>query len=323
MMRDVKCWELLGFSHTYQMRTQIRMPDHSRMKLGIILLNWNAEELTTRCVRVLQEWRRLMPNIYVIDNGSIVKEFNFKEDGDVPVFLIQSPTNRGFAGGNNLGIHRALEDGCDYILLLNNDASISERDIEMLLDHLWKDTDIGCIGPCIHEGNFVYLGGRDIGIYPNTRNTTIQGNLLDDVSIVDYVPGAVFLARREVFERVGLLDEDFFFSGEIADLCTRAEKKGYKCGICPEIIATHVLVTDNPLRSTLYAYYSLRNRFLYIRKHHSCVRWILEPFWVLWGIYMCAWTFKMGMRKESAAYRLAILDGLKGIFGDRNDLFSV
>lgn len=293
------------------------------MKLGIILLNWNAAELTAGSVRVFQGWDTLKPNVYVVDNGSTEGSLHFGERGDVPVFLLQSPTNRGFAGGNNIGIGKALEDGCTFIILINSDASISEEHVEIMLDQLRKNGDIGCLGPAIHEDDRVYIGGRDIALHVNTRNIASQKESGDEIIPVDYVPGMVFLTRREIFERIGFLDEQFFFSGEIADLCMRILKGGYLCGISPGIRADHVKEKDNPHRNSLYQYYSLRNRFLFIRKHHARIRWILEPFWVLWGIQRYIRAVFSGMDGESQAYRMAIVDGVRGIFGDRNDRFFV
>lgn len=299
------------------------MQSNSRTQLGIILLNWNAAEHTTRYVNALREWHRLKFRVYVVDNGSTEGTLQFEDKDDVPVYLLQSPTNRGYAGGNNIGIRKAIDEGCEYILLLNNDAFISEENIELLLNQLRKNADIGCIGPSIHEGNLVFLGGRDIGIYPIPRNISSHATYKDEIIYVDYVPGMVFLTRKEVIERIGFLDEQFFFSGEIADFCRRVVRGRYSCAICPEIRADHVLENDNPYRSTLYQYYSLRNRFLFIRKHHSYFRWVLEPFWIFVGIRMCVRAIRIGKKKESAAYWMAIVDGVKGVFGNRNDLFYV
>jgi GT2 family glycosyltransferase len=103
----------------------------------------------------------------------------------------------------------------------------------------------------------------------------------------------------------------------------RAWKKGYKCAIYTVMKVDHELERDNPFRSSLYQYYSLRNRFLYIRKHHPNLKWILELFWTIWGMQRYARAALMGLSKESLAYRMAIADQARGIFGDRNVLFSV
>jgi len=297
------------------------MQSISRMMLGIILLNWNNTPATTKCVLSLRTWRKIKPLVYVVNNGSADEDLHFSEDSEVPVFLIQSPGNLGYAGGNNRGIRMAIEDGCEYVLLLNNDASVGESELVKMLDMLEGNLDIGCIGPEIHEGNRVYLGGRNIGFHVNTRNTRKWNRSGKTVLWVSYIPGMVFLARRDAIKKIGCLDETFFFSGEIADFCLRAIGCGYKCAVCTVARAEHEPDKDHPLRRTLYQYYSLRNRFLFIRKHYPGMRWIMEPFWILWGVQRYIRAFIKGQEQESDAYRMGIMDGLKGRYGDRNELF--
>lgn len=299
------------------------MTERDHVTLGIIILNWNAAALTKKCVGRLQEWHRLNPRVYVVDNGSTEGNLDLSGEKEIPVLLVQSPTNLGYAGGNNLGIRNAIEDGCEFILLLNSDASISEDHVEMLLDHLKRNPEIGCIGPAIYEPRCVYLGGRDIGLHINTRNVTSQVTPGNRLIPVDYVPGMVFLTRRDIFERIGYLDEKYFFSGEVADFCARVRWEGFWCAIHDSAIATHSPDEGNPHRSSLYQYYSLRNRFLFIRKHHPQIRWALEPFWILWGIQRYGLAKVSGQHKEPVAYAMALADGMKARFGDRNELFSL
>ena len=133
--------------------------------------------------------------------------------------------------------------------------------------------------------------------------------------------GMVFLARSAVFASVGLLDERYFFSGEVADFCRRARDHGYACAVCPGVVAVHRPDQGMPLRSTLYPYYALRNRFLFLREHHPALRPVLEPFWVLWGFAMSVRAFLAGSPEQSRAYRIALVHGVKGMYGDRNAEF--
>ena len=85
---------------------------------------------------------------------------------------------------------------------------------------------------------------------------------------VDDVPGTVALVRRQVFERVGLLDEAYFFGGEMADLCHRARLCGFRSVTDPGARAQHDLDRSSETRQTLHRYYIVRNRFLFVRKHY-------------------------------------------------------
>ena len=147
--------------------------------------------------------------------------------------LIRSAVNLGYGGGNNLGIKRALTAKLEYVLLLNTDAEISPAGVSRLLARLATHPEISIIGPVIHEGNGratqLLVGGRDIARHSSTRIAVPPGDLkhLPDYPIhqVDYVSGTVFLARGRVLQEIGLLDEDYFFSGEVADFCKRARDR--------------------------------------------------------------------------------------------------
>jgi GT2 family glycosyltransferase len=135
---------------------------------------------------------------------------------------------------------------------------------------------------------------------------------------VMYVPGTVILARAELFRRVGLLDEAYFFSTEVADLCMQAKSCGYLSVIDTRARAYHALSRSSNWRDTLYPYYIIRNRFLFMRKHH---RW---QFWLFgfWTLYSLALALKLQLSAKpltAQAVWLGLLDGLQGRFGGQNE----
>jgi len=329
------------------------------MKLGVIILNWNDAEVTLRCLRSLASWQNLVPEIIVVDNASsddsaavIAAEFT-------DIQLVRSDINRGFAGGNNLGIEKARESGCDAVLLLNSDAEIDESDVAKLAAQLEESQEPIIIGPAIEErsaaDSMLTCGGRDIGRYSRTRiicaGSPAGGNrdvalgvpaqnseccsspgnpgqnlgrgrpMLQDVG---YVPGTVILIPAAVFDSVGLLDEDYFFSGEIADFCAAARALNIKSMIDPSVIAKHGdPAEDKPLRGSLYIYYTLRNRFLYISKHGGSRRLRLKFMWVIKAGCMLAISLLKFDFKRARAVFIALIDGLQKNFGDRNNRFGV
>ncbi len=289
------------------------------MKLAVAILNWNSADDTVSCVRNVSTWRNLHPHIWVVDNGS--------QDGSAAGIaehcpaarLIRSETNRGFGGGNNLAIAAARREGADAILLLNNDASIREDDVATLLAVLEKRPAAGIVGPFIRQrdGDRTYysLGGRNIvGDY----DTHIVSDRLPDVHppfiAVDYVPGTAALVRSAMLDSVEPFDENYFFSGEMADLCERARVKGWEALVVPSAIADH-RDAAGALRDSLYAYYSIRNRFLFVRKHAS--RWYL----LLWSARCVRIVFRhlrRGQLNAARCYWLAFLDGITGRFGNQH-----
>lgn len=290
------------------------------MQLSVIILNWNSTAATIRRVEQVSQWRRLTPTVWVVDNAST-------DDADQislrcpSAQLLRSAVNLGFAGGNNLAIRAALRAGSRVILLLNSDAEIDEAGVASLMQLMESVPTLGMIGPCINEfdgqRSAIYAGGQNIAFHLNTR-FQVASPPARIVSAVDYVPGAAALIRRDLFLKAGLFDERYFFSGEIADLCMRARRCGFECGVATRIMAQHDTRITDSRRGTLYAYYSLRNRLLYVRKFHS---WLL----LAWSFIYCGMAVRYLLVGRLAAVRviwLAWSDGIRGKYGNRNGHFG-
>jgi GT2 family glycosyltransferase len=290
------------------------------VRLSVVVLNWNAAEDTAACVRSVRAWENhdglSRPAIWVVDNGSdppgiapIRREFP-------DAHLLEGPVNRGFAGGSNLGIRAALDHGSDAVLLLNNDASVDASSVAALLATLESDPSIGIVGPTLwYREQCVSAGGRNIARYANThlRPHVPPVAPLD----VDYVPGTVALIRREVFGRVGLLDEDFFFSGEMADLCHRARARDLRSVIEPRARARHDLDRSARARQTLHIYYIVRNRFLFVRKHLPRQQAWLYARWGARAALIALVAVARGRPRRAGAVARGVLDGLRGRFGEQ------
>jgi hypothetical protein len=292
------------------------------MNLSIIILNWNAGADTLRCIREISTWQNLHTAVWIVDNHSSDNspENIAREHPDV--HIIRNMRNLGFAGGNNKGIVEALVAGDAPILLLNNDASITEENVIRLIETLQANPKIGFVGPLLFDAEqkdkLLSAGGRSpLHHHSHIYNVPENRNL----TIVDYVPGTVIIGRAEVFREVGFLDEDYFFSTEIADLCMRARRHGYLSVIDTRARAFHDIDRSSSMRNSLYTYYIVRNRFLFIRKFHPRQRvW----FYGVWGLYSLALALKIKMKGNTAMARavwLGLVDGLRGRFGKRNELF--
>lgn len=288
------------------------------MKLSVIVINWNAAEDTVRCVRAVLDWRNLQPVVWVVDNASEDRSAELIGQHCPDARLLRSATNRGFAGGNNLAIARALDEGSEALLLLNNDAAIDEADVAALLETLEADPQIGLVGPTMWDGDrLLSAGGRDIARHVETHIRPPQppAGLLD----VDHVSGTVVMVRAEVFRSSGLLDERYFFGGEVADLCQCARVRGYRCVVVGRARAFHRVERSSEARDKLHVYYVIRNRFLFIRKHCPAQKFFLYPFWVGYGFCLWGAALLRGNTRRARAIALALLDGLAGRFGGQNE----
>lgn len=290
------------------------------MQLSIVILNWNAAEDTIRCVRHIEAWQQLKPAIWVVDNASSDGSAEIIARECPRVHLVRNTSNLGFAGGNNRGITEALAARDAPILLLNNDALIGETDTARLLETLAADKCIGFIGPLLFDAEqkerLLAAGGGSPVKHHHSHFHTFSPE--KPVFSVTYIPGTAIIGRAEVFRRVGLLDEAFFFSAEVADLCMRASRHGYFSVIDARARAFHTLGRSSQWRGTLYTYYIIRNRFILLRNHH---RWniFLYAFWTLYSTALALKLQLSGSLQTAQVVRMGLLDGLQGRFGGQNE----
>jgi len=290
------------------------------MSLAVILLNWNSAPDTIRCVKAIEAWQTLDPTIWVVDNGSHDDSVAQLRQNCPNARLVSSERNLGFAAGNNLAICQAIEAGATHLFLLNNDAAISETDVVRLMTTLETTPRAGIVGPLLRHpppsSGLQSAGGRNVARHIVTHRLDLPES--QEPFTVDYVPGTAILISTAVFLAVGLLDERYFFSIEIADFCQRARRCGFACLVEPKATAYHDTGRASALRETLYAYYSTRNRFLYVRKFYPLVALPLTLYWSIWGLFFALAASLRGHRRRARALRLALYHGLTGQFGDRN-----
>ena len=287
--------------------------------LAVIILNWNAAEDTICCIRRLSTWENLRVAIWVVDNASTGDSAQQVAQQYPNASLLRNATNLGFAGGTNRGITAALAVGNQPILLLNNDAFMDEEAADRLLQTLRQDETIGLVAPLLFEagqgGKLLSAGGKNPVKHHQTRVLNVpKGPLFN----VESVSGTAVLIRAAVLREVGLLDERFFFSTELADLCWRARRSGYRIVVDVRARAFHDVGRSSPLRETLYAYYIVRNRFLFLRNHYR--RHLeLYSFWTLYTLALWLKLLWAGQRQSACAIRLGLADGLRGRFGGQNE----
>ncbi|MDP8235544.1 MAG: glycosyltransferase family 2 protein [Candidatus Erginobacter occultus] len=290
--------------------------------IAVVLINWNHAGDTIRCVDRLLQWKRLNPYVLVVDNASgpvdrelLINTLTGKAE------LLLNASNRGFAGASNRGIERALEFDIDYVALGNYDATFTEEAMICLLETLVRNPRIGAVGPLLREGEKIYAGGRDIARFLETRRPLARSGSPQQLTVVDYVPGTLILIRSSVFGQCGFLDEDYFFSGEVADYCARIRAEGLKCAITRDATVDHALEKSTH-RNDLYAYYSFRNRFLYVRKNYAGLKSVgLRFYWSLLTALAIARAVLSANRPQARALALAWREGLAGRWGNRNELF--
>jgi GT2 family glycosyltransferase len=237
----------------------------------IVVLNWNRPQDTVQCVSSLRQLDYPAYRMLVVDNGSTDESVEvFRKLPDVD--LLVNDQNLGFAAGNNRGIEYALERGADYVLLLNNDTTVSPSLLAVLVEVAETDRRIGIVGPIIYyldrPADVWFAGMRfRYGLYVARLGLHLRSPLAP-IEDVDFISGCGMFVRRETWQCVGLFDPRFFMYYEDLDLCIRARRAGYRVVCATQGHMWHALSAstggpDSPLKQ----YYQVRSTFLFCEKH--------------------------------------------------------
>jgi len=249
--------------------------------LSVILVNYKRAHDTIECIQSLQQSTFRDFEIIAVDNASDDGSGESIRARFPSVRLIESPTNVGFAEGNNLGIRQALASDCKFILLLNNDTIVDPKALSAMITTMTDHPDAGVVGAKIYYydkprvlwyaggyfnphstfGGHVGIGEEDHGAYNREQQCTL-------------VTGCCMLFRREVPEHIGLLDSDYFAYLEDADFCVRAMRYGYSLYYQPESSIYHKVSSTSSWDSPVYIYFNLRNKILFLRKHATLFQWL-------------------------------------------------
>ena len=294
------------------------------VKLIIVILQYNNSQDTVRCLESVKELGYPYPAFtVVVDNNSRPEHFNnvrlFIESqiGKVIRFKLDALSqNLGYAGGNNVGIRRALENGADYVLVLNNDTVVPKDLLSKLVSEAESDDDIGIVAPAIDEGKRITYGGRIKWLRPELNH------LMSSQDVIDYLPGVCLLIKRSVIEKIGLLDENYFLYFEDVDYCVRASRAGFILKLMPEVLVRHkVSASTKQLGAPLLLRYHFRNALYFNWRHAPAGYKILLPFWSFFIMMkqLVKIAFLPDKRKISKAILASVLDFHLDNFGKIDD----
>lgn len=229
--------------------------------LSIVIVSYNTKKLLASCLESLvDQTREISYEVIVVDNGSTdgtVEELKKQKKENKNLTAIFNKQNVGFAKANNQGIKRA--EG-RFILLLNSDTKFTKNTLLSMVLFMEKKEKAG-VATCKlvnPDGTLQPTGGN----FPDLLRVLLWATLLDDIPgislilgsyhphafglwykgerQVDWVTGAFLLARKEVFDKQGGLDEDFFMYGEDVEFCLRTKKAGWQVWHNPKTSIVHL-----------------------------------------------------------------------------------
>jgi GT2 family glycosyltransferase len=251
--------------------------------VGIVILNWNNHAASQRCLTSLRAMNYPNATVYLADNGSTDGSMGrLEQEFGGEARMIRNGKNLGFSAGCNRAIERALADGCRYVLLLNNDCILADPDfLEKGVATAESSPAVGIVGGKImlwpdtrviwSTGGFIHFWGgeKHIGTFEVDRGQH------DRVARRTFISGALMLIKREVFDRIGLLPEAYFFGKEEWEFSTRASRTGFTLLYQPAFRMYHEMSNSHDWADPTYAYNSVLSRILYKRRNMSRLQ-----FWI-------------------------------------------
>ena len=244
---------------------------NGRPEVSVVIPNWNGEKFVGKCLESLKNQTFKDFETVFVDNHSADASVARARETLPQARIIPLSDNFGFAGGVNQGIRAAQGE---MIALLNNDTEADPRWLEELCSTLKANPGFGfatskiilmkdkkTIDSC-GDGYSWY------GIpYPLGRDQIDRGQFDSNGKVFSACGGAA-IYKKEVFEKVGLFDEDFFAYYEDTDLSFRAQLAGYRCLFVPRAVVYHEGGKTSGRDKPRFAYYHpYKNRALLVIKN--------------------------------------------------------
>ncbi len=248
------------------------------MIVSVVILNWNGENLLRRFLPSVVEHSAIEGcEVVVADNGSADNSLALLRAEFPSVRIIELDLNYGFTGGYNRAIAQV---DSKYVLLLNSDIEVTEGYLQPLIATLESDESVAAVMPKIlsynDKNSFEYAGAAGgfldpLGL-PYCRGRVLSGveedrGQYDTPLEVFWATGAAMLIRRELYETLGGLDEDFFAHMEEIDLCWRAKNSGYKIVCNPASSIYHLGGGTLNYNSPFKLYLNFRNSLYMLYKN--------------------------------------------------------
>lgn len=254
------------------------------MSTAVLIVNYHAYAELRRCLTSLIRYVGSDDEVVVVDYEGDEHALGRAVEGGVPVLTLPRPDNLGFAAGVNLA---ARQTRAPFLLLLNPDTIVEGPVVRALEDWMRSHPEVGVAGPRVlnSDGTIqpsarrfpditTLFGGRTTWLTSRFPNNWFSRRNLVGVGAaapidVDWVSGACFMTRRDVFETIGGFDESFFLYWEDADYCRRVAEAGFRCTYVQATSVRHAggISAEHDRASAIRAFH--RSAFRLYWKHAS------------------------------------------------------
>ncbi|MBD3367944.1 MAG: glycosyltransferase [Candidatus Eisenbacteria bacterium] len=290
-------------------------------RITAIVVNWNGIDVVGPCLETLLASDFEGLDVLVVDNASTDGSVAFIRQTFPGVRIIEAGDNRGYAAGVNAGAGVALDDGADYMFVLNNDVEVAPDCLSALVEAASGRPDAAFLGPLIyyHEmPDVVWSAGGRIGWWTgHIRHVGIRQRdrgQFAGVHDVDYVTGCAALVSAQAVRQIGLMDTDYFMYNEDTDWCVRAAKAGFAIVAVGDARMWHKVSSSSGGGLTPFKiYHRIRSTFRFFSLHGRPWHWIgIVPSTVVRALWFAFRQLFSGSGRNAAAVARGAADVIRG-----------
>lgn len=245
-------------------------------KIGVVTVTYNSSSVLDDFLSSLNSQTYTNFVLVAVDSNSCDDSVSkLRNQIGCRTRVITCDTNIGIAAGNNLGIKSAIAEGCQFILLLNNDVVLSDDTLAELVRGI-EEEHAAMTAPLIyfhHPPDIIWAAGGGFEPYMGFRNYHTGEGERDEgqynqTRLIDFSPACCILIRREVFAEIGIFDENYFVYSDDADFMFRAMRRNIKTTYVPSARLWHKVSTlTGGLQSDFTIYQAARGRAIFLYKN--------------------------------------------------------
>lgn len=258
--------------------------------VGIVILNYNTWQLTVDFVKSIIDNCKSNYKIYIVDNGSANDSYDQLAGlyGDAEnIDLIRMPKNIGYSNGMNAGARKAMSDGCDYLLLSNNDVLFYYDVVAPMEEYMKNNKSVGLLTVQEEDKDrnckdvnllirnrdwkytfFLEMGTRKFFKKSSYEKYTISAKDVKAPKEIFWYVGFCYMVNSEQFKEIGMLDEELPLYQEESVLSYKYKKQGYKIMYLPDLSMVHLGGQSTKLSVVTYREL-IYSRLFYLKKYEN------------------------------------------------------
>ena len=250
--------------------------------VSIIILNWNGEKCIEQCIDSVLSQTYDNFEVIVVDNASTDKSPEIVKKKYPMVKLIINNKNLGVAKGLNVGIKASKGE---LIAILNNDVVLHKDWLLNCVNEILSSNDIGIVGGITYyydPKDIIWAAGARVDLFSGFTWHISHGEKnvkIEELNDIDYIPSCAIVIKKEIFDKIGLLDEHYFLYFDETDYCMCAKKMGCKCKIIPSAIVWHMVSFSWKKEGSFGYYHTYKSGLHFILKHFP-IKYILSSIFI-------------------------------------------